>query len=294
MSSIFSRLKYTLTACLAASLAFGLSDAPARDGNPSPVALVTDLSGAAETQVDGKKAHVTTLFELSEGARVKLFPGARMVVLYYLSARQYVLTGPALVRVGEIGVEALSGNEPISVKAPAGKDGKPLIIRPIGVTQAGVVFRGTKPIPLISPVGRKTLAARPTFRWVAVEPTLSYHFSLKDEDSNPLVTQDVRDITFELPSNIVLSEGQYYRWSVSAESSSGVSYLTNHRFAVADIGTRSQVENFRPSLDSGHGEWVTFAIWLEQEGLAEEAREVWTRLSKQGVSLPPQKLGDLK
>src|SRR5215470_8364505 len=98
----------------------------------SPVVLVTALSGTAETQSEGKTVAVSLLSEFHTGARVKLHRDAKMVLLFYRTAGQTVITGPSLIRVGDTSVEPLSGNEPVNRPTLAGKNGKPLVIQPAG------------------------------------------------------------------------------------------------------------------------------------------------------------------
>jgi hypothetical protein len=261
----------------------------------APVALVTELSGKAETQVEGKTVTVSLLSEFHPGARVKLYQGAKMIVLFYRTAGQSAITGPSLIRVGETAVEALSGNEPTNMQALAGKNGKPLLIRPAGVTQGAVVIRGlNKPIPAISLAGGTTLEARPTFRWREVEPGLDYQFTLKDQGDAVLLTRTGRGTALQLPPELVLSEGQRYRWSLFARAPDSTAYGSSYRFTVADAATRADVENFRPAQTANASERVAFAVWLEQAGLNDEAVHYWQQLVAEGIPPPPNKSANAK
>jgi hypothetical protein len=181
------------------------------------------------------------------------------------------------------------------MQALAGKNGKPLLIRPAGVTQGAVVIRGlNKPIPAISLAGGTTLEARPTFRWREVEPGLDYQFTLKDQSDSVLLTRTAPGTALQLPPTLVLSEGQRYRWSLFARAPDGTAYGSSYRFTVADPATRAQVENFRPGQTANASERVAFAVWLEQAGLNDEAGRCWEQLVAEGIPPPPGKSADAK
>jgi len=270
-------------------LVFPVTSAYAQARSATPVALVTALSGTAETQAEGKTVAVSLLSEFPAGARVRLHRDAKMVLLFYRTAGQTAITGPSLIRVGDTGAEALSGNEPSNRPTLAGKNGKPLVIHPAGVTQGAIVIRGVnKPIPALSLAGGTTLSVRPTFRWLEVEPGFDYEFTLKDHSDAVLFTRTLRGTVVQLPPDLVLAEGQRYRWSVFGRGSDGAAYGSSYRFVVADAATRADFENFSPSPTADASERVAFAVWLEQAGLGDEAASHWQQLAAEGIPLPPK------
>lgn len=257
---------------------------------PVKVAVVIELSGKAETQVEGRPTPVSILSEFGSRARARLHKDAIALVLFYRTGEQYAITGPSLIRFNETGLEALTGNEPIKKPTLLGKDGRTIAVRAVGVAQAGIVVRGSnRPLLVLNPVGNMTLEERPSFRWHEVEPGLEYRLILRDSTEKILVDRTVRGGSLELPSEIVLGEGQRYRWSLFSKAPDGASYAMTHRFSVADRKTRSDVENFRPNVDAGVGERIVFALWLEQIGLKDEAARCWGEIAASGVSLPPDK-----
>jgi hypothetical protein len=256
----------------------------------SPVALATEVTGKAETQVHGKPAAVVLLSEFAPGARVRLHRNATMVVLYLRSAEQFSLAGPALVRFGQSAPEALSGNEPTRLRAVAGRDGKPVTIRPGGVTQAAIVVRGlSKPIPAAGLAGGVTLELRPTFRWQDVAPGLEYQFTLRDAQDSVLFSRKVNATALELPGEHSLAEGKRYRWSVAAKAADGTVYASSYRFTVADARLRAEADNFQPPSGAPPRERLVYALWLEQAGLGDEAARHWQQLTEAGVARPGAK-----
>ncbi len=275
---------------LAGVLALGLA-INSQAAGPASVALVTEAAGKVETRVDEQTVPVGLLTELISGARVRLYKDARLVVLFFGTADQYALTGPSLVRITETGVEALSGNEPVKQQPLNGRNGKPLLLRPTGITQAGIVVRGiAKPIVPLSMDGAITLDARPVFRWREPEAGLEYRFLLRDGSDALIFERRLRDPTLALPNELNLQDGQRYRWSVTATSPAGGEYALSHRFMVADAQTREQVANFQPLPDAGTAQRIAYAIWLEQTGLSDEAKRQWRQLADERTPVPPGKL----
>jgi hypothetical protein len=269
---------------LAVSLAAG---GAGRAQYGAPVAVTTEVTGKAETQIQGKPAAVGLLSEFAPGARVRLHKDSRMVVLYLRSAEQFSLVGPALVRFGESAPEALNGNDPIRLHTVTGRNGKPVIIRAGGVTQAAVVVRGmSRPIPARSIAGGVTLELQPTFRWQDVAPGMDYDFTLRDADNNVLLSLRVAGSAVELPPERNLAEGRRYRWSVAAKAADGTAYASSYRFTVADAGLRAEVDNFRPQPDAPTREQLVYALWLEQTGLGDEAARQWQQLAAAGIARP--------
>ena len=73
-----------------------------------PVAMVTDLSGAASN--DGVVLEILAEFE--PGSTVSLEDGATLSIVFYDDGSEYIFTGPAKFEVGEIKPSILSGAEP--------------------------------------------------------------------------------------------------------------------------------------------------------------------------------------
>lgn len=260
----------------------------------SPVAVVTEISGIVETREADRSMRLSLLSELTSGARLRLAGEAKLAVLFYDSAEVYLLNGPALARVAPASLDRLSGNEPVLLRKQTGKDGRPLLIRPSGVAQAGLVARGvTQPIAAVSVTGPIILDRRPVFRWREVSPGLAYRFVLKDAADRTVLETVVNDVALELPHGVVLRDGQYYRWSVHTRGPGGTQYALSRRFMVADEAKRTEIENFRPSQGATLGEQVAYCMWLEQNGLRDESRGCWRQLASNGLNVPTQKLEQL-
>jgi hypothetical protein len=255
---------------------------------PDPVAIVTDISGKVDTQVEKTVVQAALLTAFLEGSRARLQAGARMVVLYLSAGDQFEIKGPALVRFAPQAPESLSGTEPVRLRPAVGKDGKSIRIRPVGVTPAALVVRGGvhKPIRTLSPTGPLTLERAPQFRWEPAEPGLEYRFALKDDRGNTVFAQRVLGEALQLPADVVLAAGARYRWSVGTRSPAGQQYAAEQAFAVADADTRAAMDNYRPAANAPLHEQVTFAVWLDQTGLREEASAQWKKIADSGGPVP--------
>jgi hypothetical protein len=274
-----------------AAMAAGIAPA-AGTGTADPVAIVTDVRGTAETDSEKPDVSVAVLTEFLPGARAKLRAGAKLVVLYLESGDQYELGGPALVRFGSDAPESIDGAPPVKRRPMTGKDGAPIKIRPVGLTQAPIVLRSAqgKPIPALSLAGTVTLERPPVFRWKAVERGLEYQFVLKDSSGSTLFSRMVKGDFLELPEQVGLHEGESYTWSIGTRSGMGQNYLSEYSFRAADEATRVAVENYRPAADAVVAERVAFAVWLDQTGLRDAATAQWKSIADSGGHVPEGRL----
>ena len=268
-------------------LAAGLARA-----QPQAVAIVTDISGRVETQQGSSSVVIVALLgEFPAGARAKLQPGAKMVVLYLKTGDQYLLAGPALTRFGWEAPEPLNGAKPMKMRPVVGQDGTPIRIKPGGLAQSGIVVRSLKEGPQpTAPAGTITLERAPVFRWNDAAPAPSYQFELRDDRGTAVFSSTVSGDSVKLPPELRLQDGEAYSWSVSSRAGAGFNGSAESWFQVADAELRSAVENYRPRKDASIAERVAYAIWLDQTGLRDEASAQWRRIAEDGGPVPPQRL----
>ncbi len=254
------------------------------------IAIVTEISGAAELMQDGTSASLRLLSELKPDARVRVANDAHVVILYLQNGDQFVLSGP--------GTYSVHDGQPVADKQAAGfkrlgpvtgKDGKAMQVRSANVSQAAIVVRtaGRRPIPLKHPKGPFVLGPTFQFEWETIGREVEYDFLLKDETGNTVFSRILSENRLTLPSNVALDAGAGYRWSVSARGADGTRYLSVYVFRVADPETRSQSENFRPGETATLAERVAYAAWLDGSGLNDEAGRYWEELNQRyGVTNP--------
>ena len=249
-----------------------------------PVAVAIELWGKAETQLNGHIVQVGLLSEFEPGARLRLPRGTRLIVLMYRSGIPYQIDGPALLKIAETKLITLSGNEPLPQRQPSGVDGRPIQIQPTTVAQAATVVRGVwKPIPALCAKGGIVLERYPRLCWSEPESDLEYVVTVMDSDGHVIIDTIVRGTQLDLPE---LSEGQSYRWAISAKSGNANSYGSTYRFSIASESQRRELENFRAGLGTSPGEKVIFALWLAQSGYLEESTRYREEISAEGIVFP--------
>jgi hypothetical protein len=266
------------------------------DADTGVVAIVTEVSGAAEIRSEKSAVKAALLTELDSGGDVELQAGAKLVVLYLASGGQYELTGPAQVHFGDHAPASISGAAPLELRLMTGKDGAPIRIRPAALTQPRIAARKAlgKPIPALSMTNTITLERLPVFRWKAVERGLDYQFVLKDRSGSTLFSQTVKGDSLELPEQVDLQNGESYVWSIGTRSGMGQNYLSEYSFKSADEAIRAAVANYRPAGDASVAERVAFAVWLDQMGLRDAGTAQWKSIADAGSQAPEGRLAPPK
>ena len=240
------------------------------------VAMVTDVSGKV-----GGSAPVTIMSELAADARLDLASGASLTVIYLKSGDEYVFAGPAQVQFRGDAPHVVSGAQPRKRVSPLAGGGA-VSIKPMAVKQAAFVMRSSKPtarIRLLSLSGTRTLDAAPEFRWQELDSGLTYRFELMDDTGRSLQEAQVQGPAFKLPDSVQLREGITYTWEVSTRTPDGRRYVSAGDFSLAAADLRSQAGALRPSAGASVSDRVTYAAWLEQVDLRDEARKYWKVLA---------------
>ena len=245
------------------------------------VAMVTDLQGKASIVESGVARSVNILAELEAGVQVQLQAGATLVVLYLDGGDEYVLKGPALAvfRTGQ--PEVVNGLK-AEKRSPALGNG--VRIKPVGMAQGAVVLRSLMPgarIRLLSLNGTRVLETEPEFRWQEMQPGLKYEFALSDDTGRALFETQVEGAALKLPANLPLKDGASYRWELSARLPDGRRYSNAAVFSIATPELRAQAVAFRSGAMAAVSARVSYAAWLDQVELKDEARKYWRALSSE-------------
>jgi len=106
------------------------------------VAVVTDLEGRAREVADGRTRELTILAALDQNAVVELDPGTKLVALYLDVSDEYAFEGPARITFGSARPAVVQGSAPARRALSSGMAAQRLRIKPLGVTQAGIILRG--------------------------------------------------------------------------------------------------------------------------------------------------------
>ena len=244
------------------------------------VAIVTDVTGKVLVQGGAAINTITILTDIESDTRLALEGGARLVVIYLQSGDEYSFSGPAQVQFKSSGPQLASGAQPLKRASLLGRSSRNASIKPFGVTQGAMVMRSIPArIKLLNLSGTRTLDTAPEFRWQGVEPGARYQFELNDDTGRSLFEIQVEGVALKLPPTLKLESGADYKWSVSARLADGRRYVNTGSFSIAPADLRTRAEALRPPADAAVAERVTFAIWLAQSRLNDEARKYWKTLS---------------
>ena len=246
-----------------------------------PVAMVTDITGSA----DRSGENLAILSDLSVGDVVAVSEQAVVHVVYYADAKEFVYRGPAEFEVGPNEPKTLSGSEPNSQSMMPEGEGS---ISTVGLAQAAMVMRAAPNearLELNFPVETTLLEAPTSFSWVELEEGIGYVFELTDGEGRALMESIVNGTEVQLPAHVDLVPGEYYTWSLETRLPDGRKFSSWASFSVADQELKDRVDGARPADSASVSELVVFALWLEQNELAAEAKSYWDKASELRPSL---------
>lgn len=243
------------------------------------VAMVTDVQGPVSIVRGGIALAPTVAAELSAAMRIEVREGGRLVLLELASGDELQLSGPATAEVRGTAIEADPKGKLTRKTTRVG----PVKVREGGLAQAAVVLRATQQIqrlPLLSLTNTATMEISPAFRWAPVDGVGPYRFELADDKGKVLHEARTEATQMVLPDSVSLAEGKAYTWEVSARRSDGVRFSSFGDFTIATKDLRDRARELRPQASAGMSEWAAYALWLDGQSLADEARGVWRQLAK--------------
>jgi hypothetical protein len=247
-----------------------------------PVAFVTDLQGSATLVRTAGSAPATLLTELPAGARVQLAAGTLLTALYAVTGDQFTALGPGTVLFEAKGASAVDSAR--VERRPAGA--VPVVrLKAAGLAQGGLVMRSLG-LRALGPSG-VILSRSPVFLWEDTRQSPRYRFTLLDAESAVIHRRETPERGIRLPEGLDLRPGAGYRWELSALAGDTVVQTVRTNFQIAPADLAAQAEALRPSGGRGtFADRVAYAIWLEQAGLAEEARARWRELAAERPDEP--------
>lgn len=244
--------------------------------------MVTDLIGKA-TMTQGKVSDINILSEIEAATQVQLAPGTTMVILYIGSGDEYLLKGPATIIFKPTNLEVLSGSQP-EKRSNAIVKGVGVRIKSVGLVQGATVMRSSvnKPLfKLLNLYDTKTIETQPFFRWEEMQPNTTYQLQITDNKSEIFYMTAVDTSSLKLPANVVLKEGVTYTWEVSVALPGGKKFSRMADFELAPKELRIQTEALRPDTSAPLSMQIAYAVWLDQMGLKDEARQYWKAAAKE-------------
>lgn len=243
-----------------------------------PVAMVTDLQGTVSRDGGGS---LTILADLAAGTRLSLAGNGRIQVLMVADGRQFDLVGPGGFTVLADGPRADDGGR---VQRGAALSGalRDLRLRPARIAQASITMRG-EPLPIALdlryPVGTRLLTDPAHFSWTPIPAATGYVFQLMDGNGHLIHEAPTPAARIELPAPLRLRPGEFYAWQVRALLNGGGEASAWAEFGIADQELLRRVEEARPPAGADFSQRLLFALFLDQQGLRDEARRIWRDLA---------------
>jgi len=279
-----------LAGCVAALLTVGpLAAGHAGAASDEPLAIVTDVDGAAAVERSGR-AHAVAALELLERADELVLPtSARVEIAFFGGApRVFVLSGPGRFAMHADKVQGLEPRCRIAVRdlAPAWRS---LQVKPGLVGRASVALRGgpSTRLALDSPLGAQFDTDLDALRWKPPygreAANWEYTVRLIDWRGTVVFSARTRATRAELPAQLAWMRGQPYLWTVEAASEDGRRAAAATEFRIVDQATQERLrtlariaqELHRDAADGTGAEDVLLALALDQAGLRSKADEQW-------------------
>ena len=238
----------------------------------APVAVVTDLQGKAVAE----SKPVAMLAEVEGDARVQVDANARMVVVYYSSGAEYSLRGPAVVQFKAAGPEAISGNAPEKRPAALAAAGKEVKLKPGGLARAAYMMMGApSALKLLELTDTRSLEGKPELRWAPLDSAKHYEVRVTREGTGTVFATTTTGTSVRFPDEVTLEADVKYTWRVAALLRDGTRATSVGEFSVVPEALRTEVVAARPAESAPLSQKVTYALWLEQLELRDEARKYW-------------------
>lgn len=268
---------------LALALVAAASSVQAQSG----IAFVSDVKGDAV--LDAGKASL--MAEIKKGARITCARECQVGVMYILSGREYVVTGPGDYLVGDSEVTAKIGAPP-ALRETKWKVASKTVAQVSASSSASIRMRsvGDKtaapPPPLerlLYPRDTKVASLTPAFRWTSANAKGPFEFELKAAgNAKPVHKAKVNAMQLELPKAAKLQPDTEYSWVVKA----GAMDVGMTSFRTLPAHAIELTTQRKPDNKAGFSDWLLYALTLKEIGADQDATEVWARLSKDRPDLP--------
>ncbi len=237
-------------------------------------ALVTDLKG----QATADQRPLSPFSVCYDGDSIEVAEGGQLTLVLTRPLYEFVVTGPAKVRLSGHGLTLVSGHPPKQRDLFPGRN---LQLQEGLIEQASTRTRGDSQqtaLHQLSPNGT-LIESSPEFRWVTSELIGPVSFTLFDAEARPLYTQDRAEPGMQVPPTLLLKARKRYTWILTGRRMDGRETRAQGNFIVADA---AQLEWRRQLGDCSQptAKQVACALLLEQAGFRSDAMHIWRELAK--------------
>jgi len=246
------------------------------------VAFITNIKG--EVAVDGKERPLL-LAELAKGQKLTVGRDAQLNVMYTASGREYALK-PGEYEVRENEIASASGAPPVARSTEWRASNK--VLTQVAQTSSASVRMRSLARPqvdnspkLVYPTDGSVGTLQPQFRWNAADPKAAAEITvLLPGQEKPVHQAKVSGTSYRM--TVKLKPDTQYAWIVSANGAEigTATFRTMPNSAILSIDKR------RPSDKAEFSDRLLFALYLQEMGATQEAREAWTRLAQERSDLP--------
>ena len=258
----------------------------AAEAEAAPVAMTTDVQGAAWLIEGSKKSKFGLMAYLGSGATLRLEAGARISVTYFAMPCEFSLSGPAQAIIEAERLRTVNGAAPVmrnldQNKVAAGQQftAKQRERQTVATFEMKAFVPGT--LQLRQPVDTRLLGAPEEFSWRPLLGAKSYRFQLMDAQGRLLYSAESTVRNLRLPESVKLQPGQSYSWTVEAQGAAGEPQNANAGFSLVDTATAGTLEAQRPLATAGFSERLLYASLLENAGLKVAAQTWWKALASE-------------
>jgi hypothetical protein len=244
-----------------------------------PVAFVSDFKGDVVMNGAGRPPF---LAELLPGTKLVLGPDASAAVMYVVSGEEFSLRGPGEFVVTRQGVKAVKGAAP-TTRVPALKASTAILVQTSKTATASLRMRSApaqrgERAGLVYPVNAKIATLQPVLRW-AGDANTGCSVVVTSLAGKEVFRGNARGTALRLPVRLVAGQG--YAWSCSA----GDARPEDSRFETLPAESIAAAEKARAAART-FSDRVLVAMFLEELGASQDAREAWAQLAAERPDIP--------
>jgi hypothetical protein len=246
------------------------------------VAFITNLKG--DVAIEGNQRPLV-LSELSKGQRITVGRDAQLQVMYTASGKEFVLK-PGEYEVRETEIATPSGAL-LASRTTEWRASNKVLAQVSQTSSASVRMRSiakakvdTSP-KLVYPTEGSVGTLQPQFRWSAADVNAPATLTvLAPGQEKPVHQAKVTGLTYRMITK--LKPDTQYAWTVSMNGAE----VGMGQFRTLSADAIRAIEKRRPADKAEFSDRLLFALYLQEMGAAQEAREQWARLSEERTDLP--------
>jgi hypothetical protein len=247
------------------------------------IAFITNMKG--DVAIDGNPRPVL-LAELARGQKITVGKESQASVMYIASGKEYMLKGPGDYFVKDTEISGAAGMPPV-MRDTAWRTNDKVLVQVAQTSAASVRMRSiARPKPdteprLLFPTQGRIASLQPTFLWRAADSRAPGEFVLMVAGQDkPVHHAKAVGGTYRVPARLL--PDTEYSWVVTVAGNE----IGTGTFRTLSSEALTQVEKRRPSDKSDFSDRILFTLMLQEMGATQEARESWTRLSRERADLP--------